>query len=151
MTNPPANWGYARTVEGFYHMIGRGQFERLNPMNPLIEPAHYLEASWRYCRETMQAMGWLYLLPCFLPLFFVSKIRGRGRAWIFGLAACFLSLSLLVLVMVNPPPDKQAWSMIMLYFPASHLVLTIWAGYGLVGLGTIAGQWRLFTRSLASA
>ncbi len=35
MTNPPANWGYARTVDGFYHLASRGQYEQLNPTHEL--------------------------------------------------------------------------------------------------------------------
>src|SRR5882724_6240081 len=30
MTNPPMNWGYARTVEGFIHVLNRGQYEHFN-------------------------------------------------------------------------------------------------------------------------
>lgn len=29
--NPPMNWGYPRTWEGFLHAISRGQYERINP------------------------------------------------------------------------------------------------------------------------
>ena len=29
--NPPMNWGYPRTVEGFFHAVGRGQYERIDP------------------------------------------------------------------------------------------------------------------------
>ena len=31
MTNPPMNWGYPRTWEGFLHALTRGQYERANP------------------------------------------------------------------------------------------------------------------------
>ncbi|HMP89372.1 MAG TPA: DUF2723 domain-containing protein [Kiritimatiellia bacterium] len=30
--NPPMNWGYPRTVEGFKHAVGRGQYERIDPI-----------------------------------------------------------------------------------------------------------------------
>ena len=30
--NPPMNWGYPRTVEGFFHAVGRGQYERIDPV-----------------------------------------------------------------------------------------------------------------------
>jgi tetratricopeptide (TPR) repeat protein len=30
-TNPPINWGYPRTYEGFIHAISRGQYERIVP------------------------------------------------------------------------------------------------------------------------
>ncbi len=31
--NPPMNWGYPRTVEGFFHAVGRGQYERISPVD----------------------------------------------------------------------------------------------------------------------
>ncbi|MBI5383730.1 MAG: DUF2723 domain-containing protein [Verrucomicrobia bacterium] len=31
MTNPPLNWGYPRTVTGFFHAFTRGQYERIHP------------------------------------------------------------------------------------------------------------------------
>jgi tetratricopeptide (TPR) repeat protein len=30
--NPPMNWGYPRTKEGFFHAVGRGQYERIDPI-----------------------------------------------------------------------------------------------------------------------
>jgi len=116
MTNPPANWRYARTVEGFYHMISRGQFERTNLINPLVEPTRYLEMLWQYSRETWRAVGWVYLLPCLLPLIFLHRVQGRQRPWLMGLAVCIIALSLFTLAMLNLPPDRQAWEMAILYF-----------------------------------
>jgi hypothetical protein len=152
MTNPPANWGYPRTVEGFYHMIGRGQFERLTPMSAIIERERFLAAVWQLSGETMRATGWIYLLPCIIPFFVLWKIRWRGRRWIIALGASFLLHSMLVLIMVNPPPDKAAWSMAILYFLPSQMLLTVWAGYGLVFLASIIGRWRpSIPRSLSRA
>src|SRR6185369_5985016 len=31
MANPPINWAYPRTTSGFFHLLTRGQFERLQP------------------------------------------------------------------------------------------------------------------------
>jgi tetratricopeptide (TPR) repeat protein len=31
MANPPMNWGYPRTVAGFFHAFTRGQYERIHP------------------------------------------------------------------------------------------------------------------------
>lgn len=33
--NPPMNWGYPRTVEGFFHAVGRGQYEKISPTDNL--------------------------------------------------------------------------------------------------------------------
>lgn len=142
MTNPPANWGYPRTVEGFYHMIGRGQFERLTPMDVIVEPRRYIEATWHLIGETVRAVGWVYLLPCILPLVFLRRILGRGGAWMAALGLSVLLHALFVLTILNPPLDRGAWSMAILYFLPSYMILTIWAGYGLVFLASVVGWWR---------
>ena len=36
-TNPPMNWGYARTWEGFIHAITRAQYAKIDPTNPFSE------------------------------------------------------------------------------------------------------------------
>jgi hypothetical protein len=144
MTNPPANWGYPRTVEGFYHMISRGQFEKATPLNPIVEPARCLDMVLQYCRESTHAIGWVYLVPCIVPLIYLPRIRGRQRRWIIGLAIAFLAISMLTLVMLNVPPDRQAWEMAILYFLPAHMLLTICAGYGLVFLASFIGRWRPF-------
>jgi len=33
-TNPPMNWGYARTFDGFMHAVTRGQYEQIVPADP---------------------------------------------------------------------------------------------------------------------
>ena len=53
-----------------------------------------------------------------------------------GLLAFFCGLSFLMLVLLNPSPDRQAVLLIGAYFTAAHLVLAVWAGYGLILLGT---------------
>jgi hypothetical protein len=142
MTNPPVNWGYPRTVEGFYHMVGRGQFERLTPMSVIVEREQVLEATWHLLGETVRAVSWVYLLACIIPLFLLRRILGRGLRWIVALGASFLLHTILVLIMLNPPPDRGAWSMAILYFLPSYMILTIWAGYGLAFLASVIGRWR---------
>ncbi len=43
--NPPMNWGYPRTMEGFNHAISRGQYEKISPASNLAHafsnPAHF--------------------------------------------------------------------------------------------------------------
>jgi hypothetical protein len=54
--------------------------------------------------------------------------------------ASFLALSLLMLAMLNPPAGRGDLSLVMPYLSGSHLILTIWAGYGLVFLGTLMAR-----------
>ena len=36
MTNPPMNWGYPRTKEGFWHALTRGQYDKTNPTSDIV-------------------------------------------------------------------------------------------------------------------
>src|SRR5205085_1687398 len=54
MTNPPVNWGYPRTVEGFIHTITRGQFEHLNPTDSLDR---FAEQVWVYATQAGRNLG----------------------------------------------------------------------------------------------
>ena len=38
MTNPPMEWGYPRTVQGFFHALTRGQYDKINPTNIIAAP-----------------------------------------------------------------------------------------------------------------
>ena len=40
--NPPINWGYPRTWQGFMHAITRGQYERVHLSNVLGNPGHFV-------------------------------------------------------------------------------------------------------------
>jgi hypothetical protein len=140
MTNPPVNWGYARTAEGFVHVINRGQWERTIPVDLIDDPGRYFGQMWGYSIETVKVMGWVYLIPAIVPFVFLVRMRGRARRWMLGLLASFVALSWFMVAMLNPPPDKGAWELMSFYLPASHLVLTICAGYGLAFLGTFMAR-----------
>jgi hypothetical protein len=140
MTNPPSNWGYARTVEGFVNLIGSGQYERMRPMDLLSEFDRFYTGIWGYAIHSFKDVGWIYLLPALVPFFFLWRLRGRARGWIVGLIVCFLALSLFMLVMINPPANGSAWWVLQLYLLPSHLVLTIFAGYGLAFVGTVVAR-----------
>jgi hypothetical protein len=57
------------------------------------------------------------------------------RIWMLGLLSLFLCLSLFMLAILNPPNDRQGTELIAPFFVPSHLVLTLWAGHGLVLIG----------------
>ena len=42
MTNPPMQWGYPRTVEGFIHAFTRGQYEKTNPTDIIGDPMRFI-------------------------------------------------------------------------------------------------------------
>src|SRR5260221_8203394 len=42
MTNPPMQWGYPRTVDGFVHAFTRGQYEKTHPTDLLHDPMRFV-------------------------------------------------------------------------------------------------------------
>jgi hypothetical protein len=120
MTNPPVNWGNPRTVEGFFHVITRGQYER-------IAPSFFTTAG--------KTFGWPYLLLCLIPFCFLHRLAAVVRRWLLGSLAAYICLAFLMLAVLNPSRDRQSWELSQTYFSASYVVLALWIGYGLVIIG----------------
>ena len=43
MTDPPMQWGYPRTVEGFFHALSRGQYEKASPSDVIHDPGRFID------------------------------------------------------------------------------------------------------------
>jgi hypothetical protein len=72
---------------------------------------------------------------------FLHKMKPDGRKWMLGLLGTFSCLSFLLLALANPPLDRASADLVMLLFPPSHLVLMVWAGYGLAVVGSVVASW----------
>jgi hypothetical protein len=133
-TNPPLNTGYPRTVEGFAHTLARGQFESVHPTDSL---SLYLEQLEMYGENVLPSFGVIYVLPALVSFWFLRRMRAQERRWMLGLLAVFLCLTLLMVALLNPSPDRASADLVARFFSASHVVLAIWTGYGLALLGTM--------------
>ncbi len=157
MTNPPLNWGYPRTVNGFVHAFTRGQYERIHPTagtgNNIVEQT----VSWvtRYAQQCksflvegpMEEFSLGYLLLGLVPLLFFRKLQPRERAWLIGLLAFYLVLGPFLLELFNPAPDRQSVSLNKPFFIASHFIITLAIGYGLtLTLATLVTQYQKYRR-----
>jgi hypothetical protein len=132
MTNPPMNWSYPREFGGFVHLISRGQFESLRPTDSFI---HFAAQMKIYFGRVLADFGLIYLIPAFIPWAVLRRMTQPGRSWLLGLLAVYFCLSFFFVAMLNPSADLQAQQLSKEYFAASHLILAIWSGYGLVLLG----------------
>ena len=190
MSNPPMNWGYARTREGFFHALSRGQYEKTNPTTSperfFSQVAMYADGAkeefnlvylaigviplaflfWRQIkRHDLSWLVWVFaawaairtlvglrahetplvfgvgiiygfalLLITLVPLIKVlchKPTDGPEESWLAGLCAIFLCLAMLLMVMLNPSPDRQSTALTKVFFTASHVMLAMWIGYGL--------------------
>jgi len=140
MTNPPVNWGYARTVEGFFHAITRGQYERYRPTDEL---GRFLGQLWTLAKETGRGFGWPYLVFTALPFGLWRQTGGCARAWLLGLTAAFVCVGPLLVAMLNPSADRASVESVTPFFAAMYVILALWTGLGLMVAGSAVAKPRM--------
>ncbi len=145
MSNPPLNWGYPRTVQGFFHAFTRGQYERIHPTT---EVGRYIDQMGMYIGGAFEEFNVVYILIALVPFLFFSKMQKRERAWFIGLTATYLTLSLFLLALLNPAPDRQSRDLNRVFFTASHFMIAMGTGYGLTLIGAYLStqyeRWRRY-------
>jgi hypothetical protein len=140
MTNPPVNWGYARTEEGFFHLITRGQYERWHPTNEL---GRFIGQLWIVAKETGEGFGWPYFVFAPLPLGLVRRTGGCARHWLLGLAVGFVCVGPLMVALLNPSEDQVIDRVVIApYFAAMYVILALWTGLGFMVFGSIVTRPR---------
>ncbi len=128
--NPPINWGYPRTPEGFMHALTRGQYEKITASD--IFSKKFLAQVGAYFNDLRQQFTMLTSLLGLVPFFFLGKIDRRGRTWLITSLIAFFSLSVVLITFQNPELDIQTLFIGRVQFIQSHAVYAIWLGYGLV-------------------
>lgn len=141
-TNPPMNWSYPRTWEGFLHAITRGQYEQLNLMT---SPLSFAQQTWLYVKALGREFNPIVLLAALAPFGFFARMQRREKAWLAGLAGIFFCLAFILMILLNPPPDRQSQELNRVFFLPSHALVGLWAGYGLSLIAALlAAQYRQF-------
>jgi hypothetical protein len=135
MTNPPINWAYGRTVAGFFHLLTRGQYERIQPTSDVLTFIHQLQL---YAEITTKEFGWPYLIFALVPLLFFRRLPVDQRRWMVALLGFYLCLSVLVVLVLNPVDHKEGRERIEVFFSLSYVPLAIWVGYGLLLLAALS-------------
>ena len=108
MSNPPMEWGYPRTVNGFFHALTRGQYQQPNPTNVLADPLRFFGQMGLLFGGVAEEFTWMYLFAALVPFAFFRKMQRRERAWLVGLSAMYLCLGVLLIVLLNPNPDRAS-------------------------------------------
>jgi tetratricopeptide (TPR) repeat protein len=131
MTNPPMQWGYPRTVEGFWHAISRGQYEQPTPTNLLTDPGRFVDQMRMLVEGVAQEFNWVYILIALVPFFFFFRMQRRERAWLVTLGAMYVFLGALLILLLNPTRDRASADLIRVFLTSSHTVVGCLIGYGL--------------------
>lgn len=128
MTNPPMNWAYPRTFDGFIHAFTRGQYEKTNPTDFLNDPIRFIRQLQMYLYGAADEFNLAFLAFALVPFFFLPLMGRRERAWIVGNTAIGLCLSVLLLMLLNPQIDRQSRDLTRVFFTASHVIIAMFVG-----------------------
>ena len=80
-----------------------------------------------------------------LPLIVWKKIARREKAWLIGLGGIFFCLAVILMILLNPPPDRQSQDLNRVFFTSSHVVVALFAGYGVALLaGLLSAQYQRY-------
>jgi hypothetical protein len=131
MTNPPMQWCYPRTVDGFFHALSRGQYEQPSPTNLIHEPGRFAGQLDMLVSGVAESFTWIGLFIAVVPFLFLRKLRERERAWLIGLTATWLCLGVLLMILLNPTPERASADLVKVFFNASHTIIACLIGYGL--------------------
>jgi tetratricopeptide (TPR) repeat protein len=139
-TNPPMQWGYPRTLEGFIHAFTRGQYDKINPTkgvgDTFIEQlisfcTTYGMQLWRFLEGLSNEFSFLYLLVALVVFLFYRKMKRRERVWIVGMVALFVCVGPFLVFLLNFSSDRQSLELTRVFLTSAHLFVAMSVGYGL--------------------
>ena len=142
--NPPMNWGYPRTWEGFKHAITRGQYQTLSPA---IMPKAMFNQMVMYFRELKDQFTLPLCLIALIPVIYLREITHKDQAWLGSIALTFFFTGAVFLALLNPEPDVQSMFIARVQLLQSIAAFALFLGYGLMlGLAFIGSLTK--TRSI---
>ena len=149
LRNPPMNWGYPRTWEGFKHAIMRGQYEAIGVQNfgSVREFFAFTAAQMRHYFGDV-ALQFTSIIASFaiVPLAFGHWIVKKSRRkdfwqWMIAAWVCFFMMSFLLILLANVKGDIQDGFIQKVKFISSHAMIAMWIGYGLVFVSVLLKKW----------
>ena len=147
MTVPPMQWGYPRTVEGFFHALSRGQYETVHGLNVFSDPSRFMFQLWYIIEGLSESFSWVYIFVGLLPFLFLLKMHKRERSWIIGVTSVYICISVLLGILLNVSPDRQSSDLNKVFYTASHGLFALMIGYGLTLLAAyVATHYAKFRR-----
>ncbi len=168
--NPPMNWGYPRTMEGFIHAVSRGQYEKIDVAVNMRQAIADLGFFWRMLHDVVfDPEGYVSVVVQFtwgialfaglalilIPGLFIYHLVCSGKpwrtalghsavVWLAGLAVLtilpLLFIALFTLAFPIPPP----LIVILSGIPACILIIYLQRYFARDQLGTTV-QWLITT------
>jgi tetratricopeptide (TPR) repeat protein len=140
--NPPMNWGYPRTLEGFWHAISRGQYEKIDPSanlaHAIANPGYFAQLlnaivfDPKDYTSVVAQFSWGISLFVAVPFFFLGRIGRKVRQWIVVTLAAFISLTVIFIIFQYPKLDVQTLFIGRVQYIQAHAIFALWISYGLI-------------------
>jgi hypothetical protein len=127
MSTPPMDWCYPRTVEGFFHLVSRGQYDLVHTTGDF---SLFLKQLGWQARQSGIEFGWLYLLMATVAVSYGWQAPKLARRWLLGLLGMFVCSGPLMVATLNMGPDRQSMELAQRYYGAMDVTLAILAGIG---------------------
>ena len=135
MTNPPMNWAYPRTVQGFFHSLSRGQYDRITPTESFEKLISQIGV---YFSEAAQEYNLVFVIVAILPLAFWWYIDKRDKKWWAGILFTYVSFTIMLIVLLNPSGDMMNRHLNKVFFAGTYVFLGLGIGLGLALLLAMA-------------
>jgi tetratricopeptide (TPR) repeat protein len=140
-TNPPMNWGYAYTKQGFLHAITRGQYEQIRLSWPWTQK-FWIQMNL-FVQQLLKQYGWIIgafaVLPAIVLIRHWNRLRSRARQWLIFSLTSFLVTWIGLIIVINPDIDKQNQEINLKFFVGAHGFFAMLIGYGIA----LAISWAL--------
>ena len=137
-TNPPANWGDARTPAAFVHHIATSQYEKVHPERTPLQLWSQINM---FFDDLKSQFTILYALIALAALFFYRDLAREDRRWLLFLLVAFLFLAVEFIYLSNQTFDKQKQFTDRVSFLPCHCLYALWIGYGLIlGCGHLVSE-----------
>ena len=140
ITNPQLNWGRPRTVEGFWHSILRGQYEKPHFLNRdgnnIVNSKdfnHFFKQCWLYLKDTWDQYP-LVLIFAFLSIVALVVLwkKIKIRNWLLYSIITFVLCGIGMVFTMNPKLDVTSQYINRVFFIMSHAGLGLLVGYGML-------------------
>jgi tetratricopeptide (TPR) repeat protein len=140
--NPPMNWGYPRTEEGFWHALTRGQYEKFTVLDNLkimfANPGHYIallnSIIFNPTGYTSVVAQFTWPLAGFAILAFVFfvRVQWREQSWLLVTFVGFVFLTAIFVIVQWPDRDVQTLFIGRVQYIQAHAIYALWISYGLI-------------------
>ena len=128
-TDPPMNWGYTRTWEGFVQHFARAQYAPVFTERSMLQ----LWAQLNVFLYNLQAeFNIVFALLGLAFWFFFRELARFSRDWLWFLMVAFLSFGLGFVFLSNPPYEKMRMLTDRVFFLPVYCVYAMWIGYSLI-------------------